>query len=112
MRYQLRPVDTDTALHPWRRRLSVPHAYAARAARARLSAAEQAKFDEIQPPCMAPLIYAAGSRDHRTSPANSALHPTCAVLASHRGLHPDCAAEAGSRPRRGGAWVAEAREAV
>ena len=38
---------------------------------ARLSArpaAEQADtFDEIQPPCMTRLIYAAGSREHRTN---------------------------------------------
>ena len=37
---------------------------------ARLSArpaAEQADtFDEIQPPCMTPLVYAAGSREHRS----------------------------------------------
>ena len=24
------------------------------------------KFDEIQPPCMTPLVYAAGSREHRS----------------------------------------------
>ena len=30
-------------------------------------AAEPAdKFDEIQPPCMTPLVYAAGSREHRS----------------------------------------------
>ena len=26
-------------------------------------AAKQAKFDEIQPPCMTPIVYAAGSRE-------------------------------------------------
>ena len=59
VRYQLRYEDTDLALHP--------HGYdVCGMAYARLSAAEQAKFDEIPPPCMAPIVYAAGSREHRT----------------------------------------------
>ena len=61
---------------------------------ARLSArpaAEQAeKFYEIQPPCMTPLVYAAGSREHRNyllidylSAAILAFYtPRCAVLAA------------------------------
>jgi hypothetical protein len=59
VRYQLRPADTDLALHPYGYDVC-GMAYA------RLSAAEQAKFDQIPPPCMAPLVYAAGSREHRT----------------------------------------------
>ena len=59
VRYQLRPADTDLALHPYGYDVC-GMAYA------RLSAEEQAKFDEIPPPCMAPLVYAVGSREHRT----------------------------------------------
>ena len=48
------------------------------------------KFGEIQPPCMTPLVYAAGSREHRNyllidylSAAILAFYtPRCAVLAA------------------------------
>ena len=59
MRYQLGAEECDAAAHP--------HGYDVCAqVHAKLSPAEQARYDEIPPPCMAPLAYVLGSREHRT----------------------------------------------
>ena len=58
-RYQLRADQCDAAAHP--------HGYdVCSAAFRRLTTLEQAHYDLVPPPCMEPLVYAAGSREHRT----------------------------------------------